>query len=433
MQTQQDLAALTPVTRDRFVDFLRAASILVVVLGHWLMAVIEWKGGRATGSNALDTVDGVWAATWFLQVMPIFFFVGGFSNAVAWDSARRRGEGWAEFMRSRLIRLLKPTALFAACGLIAFTAFRMLGAGGEAFEMAATLSAKPLWFLAVYVMAIAAAPLMLSLHRRFNAAAVVGLLTGAVVVDAARIVFDVPLIGFANFAFVWLIPHQLGFFYADGRLQALSRRALWMWAAAGLGALALLTTAGPYAGSMVGGAAGAGEINNNTPPSVALIALTVWLVAAALLIRPRVGAWLQRPKVWGGVVAANAMIMTVFLWHLPAMFVVAAVMLPAGIAQPEAGSLQWWLLRPVWIGAAALTLAPLVAVFGRVERQALLARQSSGPANRGSNVAAAVATVAGLAALAQWGFGHSVLRPATTTLLIVGALYATTRPSLRRE
>jgi fucose 4-O-acetylase-like acetyltransferase len=31
-----ELASRTPDTRDRYVDFLRAASILAVVLGHWI-------------------------------------------------------------------------------------------------------------------------------------------------------------------------------------------------------------------------------------------------------------------------------------------------------------------------------------------------------------------------------------------------------------
>ena len=35
-----DLAAATPASRERYVDFLRAVSILVVVVGHWTIALI---------------------------------------------------------------------------------------------------------------------------------------------------------------------------------------------------------------------------------------------------------------------------------------------------------------------------------------------------------------------------------------------------------
>ena len=36
----RDLAAATPASRNRVVDLLRAAAIVVVVLGHWLMAAV---------------------------------------------------------------------------------------------------------------------------------------------------------------------------------------------------------------------------------------------------------------------------------------------------------------------------------------------------------------------------------------------------------
>ncbi len=36
-----ELAAWTPVTRDRFMDLLRAVSILAVVLGHWTIGLIS--------------------------------------------------------------------------------------------------------------------------------------------------------------------------------------------------------------------------------------------------------------------------------------------------------------------------------------------------------------------------------------------------------
>src|SRR5258707_15170504 len=40
------ISDVTPVTRERYVDFLRAASIGMVVLGHYLGTVITTNGGR---------------------------------------------------------------------------------------------------------------------------------------------------------------------------------------------------------------------------------------------------------------------------------------------------------------------------------------------------------------------------------------------------
>src|SRR5262245_42892633 len=101
-----DLADRTPTSRDRYVDFLRLASIVVVVLGHWLMAVVTWHGDEFRTGNVIAMVPLLWAATWLLQVMPIFFFVGGFSNLVTIDAHRRRGAGATEFVAGRVHRLM---------------------------------------------------------------------------------------------------------------------------------------------------------------------------------------------------------------------------------------------------------------------------------------------------------------------------------------
>ena len=46
-------AAETPSDRDRVVDGARAAALLVVVVGHVLMAVVAWPGGVPVLGNLL--------------------------------------------------------------------------------------------------------------------------------------------------------------------------------------------------------------------------------------------------------------------------------------------------------------------------------------------------------------------------------------------
>src|SRR5205085_3161606 len=60
----KDLAAATPKTRDRYVDFLRVASLVVVMLGHWLMAVVVWADGRLHTANVLETTPSARWLTW---------------------------------------------------------------------------------------------------------------------------------------------------------------------------------------------------------------------------------------------------------------------------------------------------------------------------------------------------------------------------------
>ncbi|MDQ4145708.1 MAG: acyltransferase [Actinomycetota bacterium] len=361
------MVAATPSTRDRYVDFLRAASISVVVLGHWLMAVIMWRGGSFTGTSALDEIEGLWALTWVLQVMPLFFFVGGFSNLMSWDAVRRRGGSYADWLSSRIERLLRPTLVFVGSWIALAVLLDVIGGDlGEQILRASGLIAKPLWFLAVYVLAVAAAPAMLRLHRRFGIRVVLVMGAAAVVVDSLRLGAGLEAIGYLNFVFVWLIAHQLGFFYAGGSLPRLGARVHSLIAAGGIVAVALLTTIGPYSNSMVGTAGR--EASNNSPPSVCLIALTFWLVGLAMFLRPRITRWLAQPGPWKAVVAANSVIMTAFLWHLTALLLAAAIVFPLGWPQPSVGSGGWWIMRPLWVALLLVALVPFLGLFGRFER-----------------------------------------------------------------
>src|SRR5215211_949520 len=58
-RTADRVAAATPAERDRFADLLRVASIVVVVAGHWLMAVVGWRGGRVEAGNAIALAPGL--------------------------------------------------------------------------------------------------------------------------------------------------------------------------------------------------------------------------------------------------------------------------------------------------------------------------------------------------------------------------------------
>ena len=420
MSTKIDISA-TPADRDRYVDLLRLFSIVVVVLGHWLMAVVTLDGGSFSGTNALDEIGGIWILTWLLQVMPLFFFVGGFSNLRSWDSTRSKDLGYPAFLSTRVTRLIAPVLVFVAVWIP--TAIALEWSGATAVVTATELLAKPLWFLAVYMLAVALAPAMITLHRRYGALMPVVLVAGAALVDIARIAFDVPLIGYLNFAFVWLFAHQLGFFYADGSLTKLRSRTHLAIGIGGLTAMAGLVATGIYSPSMVGMATA--KISNNSPPSICLIAMTVWLVGLAMSLRPAGRRALERPIAWKAVVVGNSMIMTMFLWHLTALFITAAVFLPAGFPQPQAGTSDWWAQRPAWIAAMALVLAVLVAVFGRFERAALLRKdRPRAKASTPAIVAGLAVVITALAGLATYGFvGASDVTLHPTGSALASAIY----------
>lgn len=390
------LAAATPSTRDRYVAFLRVASLAVVMLGHWLMAAVEWHDGRLRASNVLEGAPAMQLLTWAFQIMPVFFLVGGFSNTASWAAARRDGRGYGDWLGSRLTRLVRPVLAFALVWTAVAVAVRL--GGGDPAALRAGSIAQPLWFLSVYVAVVAVAPAMVRAHARWGLAVPAALALAVAAVDLACWPFGVPLVGWANLALVWLFASQLGVAWRSGAVASWSRLRLAVVAGSALAVVVLLTSAGGYPRSMVGGM----EARSNTfPPSLALVALATWQFGAVLALRGGVDRWLDRPRAWAAVVGANRVAMTVYLWHLTAMVVVAGLVLPRGwMPQPPAGSAAWWAWRPLWVAALVVALVPLVALFARVE----LAKAAPRPQSAVRAGLAAVAVMAGMGVLAKRGF-----------------------------
>lgn len=412
------MARETPPDRDRYVDFLRGFSICVVVLGHWLIAVVTWQGGEVAGTNALEQIRGLWAATWVLQVMPLFFFVGGFSNLRSWRASVRRGGGYPAFLHGRLSRMMRPTGVFLGIGLVVTVTLDALNVADNVVFPASTLITRPLWFLGVYMIVVALAPLMIALHERYGARAVLGLAVVAVAVDVIRFGLDVGAVGYVNYPVVWLLAHQMGFLYADG---ALTRRVAAVLGAGGLAAMLALVNLGPYPGSMVG--LSTDEFSNMDPPTLAILALMLWQIGLAMLLRGPVSRWLAGVRAWAGVILVNSVIMTMFLWHLTAMLLGIGILFPLGFPQPDAGTATWWLLRPVWVLVLVVLLAGFVALFGRFEQRGLLKPVT--PATGGGAPAAAAAAVgAAMLVMGVLGFAmggmHQLFSTEGTDLIVFG-------------
>ncbi|MFD8060495.1 acyltransferase [Streptomyces cyaneofuscatus] len=411
------LAEATPDTRDRYVDLLRVASLAAVVLGHWMMAAVTPDGV----GNLLAVVPALQPLTWLLQVMPVFFFVGGFAHALSYRSLlRKRPEGstdsvYAAFLRARLQRLLRPTMVFVLVWGMAALLIQLLGGGGGLTGVTLRLVTQPLWFIGIYLAMVAFTPPLLRLHERYGWGAFAGLAGAAAAVDVLRFAAGVPYVEFLNFAFVWLAVHQLGFLRADGRLgagpalSALRRPALL--AGGGLITAVALVAAGPYPLSMVG--MPGEKVSNMAPPTLALLCHGLWLVGAVELLRAPAARLLARPRAWRTVVAANGVAMTAFLWHLTAMLGVYGAMLALDVPLPGPATAAWWAQTPLRLAAAAALTAVLVAAFRTFERPAPTAPvQGHGP------LAALGATLTLLGVLGLSMVGFAGLLEGRTALLI---------------
>lgn len=393
-------ARQTPSTRNRYADLLRAASIVVVVMGHWLMAApAPGTGGRFTLSDMLHVAPWTQWLTWIFQVMPLFFIVGGYANAASWESARSAGVGYGAWVSRRLQRLVRPVGPFLLVWCALGLSTRWLGLGRQVVQSGSEAAFVPTWFLAVYVVVVVLAPAMHRWWRRFGMTSFWALVVGAAVVDTVARATGVEEVRWLNYAFVWLAIHQLGYAWRDGTFSG-PLRAVSL-ALGGLGALVVLRGLASYPVSMVT-VPGESAANSN-PPTLALLALAVTHAGIALALEGRARTLLERLSTWTIVVFVNEVIMTLYLWHATVMVLLVGIAeLPGGVGlRFVPNTPAWWATRLPWLLLLAAALAAVVALFGRVETRR---RPATAPPARRS-VAGAIALCVGLVALSAGGIG----------------------------
>jgi Acyltransferase family len=396
-----ELADRTPASRNRYVDFLRAMSILVVTVGHWLAAApyID-ETDTLIAAQVLTVIPWTAWLTWILQVMPFFFMVGGYANGISWRAARRDGKSYATWLEDRLRRLLWPILplLVVWVAIVAIEYAR--GVRPEMISYGSQIAFIPVWFLAVYIGIVLLVPVMEAAWGRFGMRSFWALTAAAIVVDVMYFAVGLRWLGFANYLFVWAAVSVLGYAWLDERFP--EPRTLLAGAALAFAVLVLLIGFGPYPVSMI--TVPGDPVSNTTPPKVTLIALA--LVQGGLLGAAQAPArrWLTGRLVWTATVAVNGNIMTFFIWHMTATTIVVGVAYLAGGfgLRLEPGSSDWWWWRFPWLAANAIALISLAVVFGRFERP----RAAEGaPAPAWRYVLGALITGTGLALLTAQGVG----------------------------
>ncbi len=399
------MAAVTPEERNRYVDFLRAVSILMVITGHWLIVALSYQDGTLTPGDLLELRPKTQWLTWLFQVMPIFFIVGGYANAVSLESARRRGVDYAGWLAARLHRLVTPLlALLLGWALLA-AAFYIAGVSGDITRLASRGALIPIWFLAIYILVVMLAPTMYKAWRRWGFVSFFALVAMGALVDAAFFLLEFEIAGWTNYLWVWLSVHHLGFAWRDGRLGSPAR--LLGYSAIGLFALSILIFKGPYPFAMVGSPDEG--LSNTLPPKITLLALGVFQFGLLLAIESPMRRMLSGVRVWAATVLINSMIMTLYLWHITVMVVVVSLAYLAGGfgLAPEPGSMEWWYTRPIWIAVLYALLLPIALLLSPLERRP---RATDAPVPAAARqVGGALLICLGVAYLALFGFGSAPL------------------------
>ena len=397
----KEMSAKTPIERNRYVDFLRAVSILTVVTGHWLIVALYYHDGSLIPNDLLVIRPNLQWMTWIFQVMPIFFIVGGYANAVSLEGARRRGTGYADWLITRLNRLVSPLLILLLVWAVLATILHYAGVADDQLRLATRAALIPIWFLAIYIMVVVLAPATYIAWERWGFASFWVFVAIGVLVDVAFFKAGIEWLGFSNYFWVWLAVHHLGYAWRDGRMGSPAK--LLLYSAIGFAVLILLIVEGPYPLAMVGSPDE--DLSNTLPPKITLLALGVFQFGLLLSIEQPMRRVLSGLRIWAATVLINSMIMTLYLWHLTVMVIIIALAYAAGGfgLGIEPGSSDWWLTRPVWIAVLYAFLLPVTLIFSPLERRPLPADTPVPGAAR--LIAGALLICLGLALLAMYGIG----------------------------
>jgi peptidoglycan/LPS O-acetylase OafA/YrhL len=364
MPTSPAATTVTTQKRDPFIDFIRAGSLVVVVVWHWAFTIFRFRDDGPHVTSPLGFTSGLWLLTWAFQVMPLFFFVGGFAHMKSWEVAQSRGVSLSRFVAKRVRSLVVPAlVLLALWGTIGFLLSQKYD--DQYVWRSVKLVVSPLWFLMTYLLLVLLLPAALRLHRRFDVLVPVVLGGLAMAVDVLRFNYGYSSIGWLNMVFVWGLAHQLGFFYP--RLAALDQRSALAIALLGLFGLLGLVGSGLYPGSMVG--VPGDKFSNMAPPTFVIVALLCLQVGVLLLMRDRVTRIIAEPKWAKRVVRLNAIAMPLFLFHSTGMAIARWLLYtlqPDRVNEEVRPDLDWWLSRPIAVVSSLLFTMPVIWLFGRV-------------------------------------------------------------------
>ncbi|MET7512619.1 acyltransferase [Streptomyces sp. NPDC005480] len=366
-RTASAIDAKTPAHRDRAIDGLRALALLAVPMGHWLLGGFSLDGqGALHNTSPLSSFGFLAPISWVLQMLGIFFLVGGYASVLSYRRTLEAGGSTSAWLRGRLARLGRPVLGVTAVCAALIPALYALGVPEKTLHTGSTLVIQPLWFVGVYTVITALTPYCVRAARKLGVWAAAPLLGSVAVIDFLRYgpyADAMPSwLSLLNLLPGWLFAYQLGVCWSEKRI---GRRGAWALLIGGAALFATLLLAFHYPESMVGVP---GEARTNShPPSLLVLALAAAQSGAAMLLRDRIGRLLRRPALWAPVVVINLSAMTILCWHQTALLTAAipgsfAGAIPGLTTSPD--SLGWIAARIAWLPV----FAGLLVLIGRYTR-----------------------------------------------------------------
>ena len=217
--------ANTSISRERFIDFTKIIGLIFLITNSFSLLRFQESGGELFVENLSVNSQSLTVFTWFTAGMSLFFFSMGFNNLIAWYSnVGRDGSQW-NYLVDRINTLLGPVIVWIFSSTIVLNILsrsenfpNYLTTSQDGIMPSVEFILWPLWLVSIYLVMVIFAPFTIFLHKKYPYATVLGLITMTILIDNIDFSLNLSYIRLFNYLFFWIAIHQLGYFYADGKI-----------------------------------------------------------------------------------------------------------------------------------------------------------------------------------------------------------------------
>ena len=314
-------AANTSMSRERFIDFIKTSGLLMLIINSFIFLFVTNSGGEYIISNLSTTSQTFMTISWFTIGMSLFIFSMGFNNLIAWYSnVGRDGSQW-NYLVDRINALVGPVLVWIiviTTSLNILLNLNMIPDFLTTFEDGVISSVEfslwPLWMVSIYLVMVMFAPFTIYIHKKYPYLSITILISLLIFIDFLNFPINFAYIKVFNYLFFWLTIHQIGYFYADGKLQIIKNNIFPVVAILSYGYLYyqlsinnLFLSFSSYRLS---------EINNEDPPTAFYFVASIGLLSLLFSFKNIIENILGNNYLWKIFSILHSNIYTLYLWHL---------------------------------------------------------------------------------------------------------------------
>ena len=317
----------TSISRERFIDFLKTFGLLLLVFNSFSFLNINYSGGEYLIINNSFSSSNSSIITWFTVGLPIFIFSMGFTNLIAWYSnVGRDGSQW-NYLVDRINSLLGPVLVLIFAVSISLNVLlrsnlipNYLTTTEDGVISLVEFTLWPLWLVSIYMVMVMFAPLTIYLHKKYPYPTLVLLVLVTIFIDIVEVPLNYSYIQVFNYLFFWLTIHQLGYFYADGKIQMFKKSIYFLFSVVLYGFLYYQV----FFNEKVINFANyrLNSVSNEDPPSAYYLIASFAFLFLLISLQKYFVKLLNNRKVWLIFSHIHSNIYTIYLWHLISLIIV---------------------------------------------------------------------------------------------------------------